>query len=407
MELLYGLVTLLGSIASQERATKDWPRWRGPHGDGICRETGLLKRWPDNGPPILWKVDLGGGYSSVTVAEGRLYTHTAKDKKVEIVLCLDAATGKEIWRYGYPCDYDRAVTLKDSDDTGPRATPTVDGDRVFTIGTTGVVLCLAAATGAKVWEHELQKIGARPCPLRGYCASPLVVGNHLYVQAAGRNGNSLVALDKKDGRLVWQSLDDPIGYATPIWFEHAGIAQVLFYNSRGLVAVAPEDGRLLWRYTWKLQPDNPCATPIYADGHVFASAGHGVGGVLLRLQDGKPETVWKSRAMQSKYSTAALYQGYLYGFSNSRLVCLELATGKPMWDRSGLGHGSLVIAEGHLILLGEAGDLVLAEATSKGFVEKGRCKPLDGACLSVPVVARGRLYVRHEWSLVALDLKEK
>jgi outer membrane protein assembly factor BamB len=402
------LLTLLLTIevtAAADVTPGDWPCWRGPHRDGRSRETGLLKTWPTQGPRLLWQVPLTGGYSSVAVAQGRLFAHTARNKKEEIVLCLDAATGNEIWRFTYPCDYDRCVTLKDSDDTGPRATPAVDGSRVYTIGTTGIMLCLETSTGMKVWERDLLKTAGRPCPLRGFCGSPLIVSDRIFVQTDGTKNNALVALDKRDGTIAWQTQSDQIGHATPIWFEYGGVAQILFFNPKGAVAVAAADGRLLWRYHWKMQPDNPCATPIFADGKVFLSAGHGVGSVVLRLaSDGKPELTWKSRVMQNRYSSSVFYQGYLYGFS-SRLQCVEFATGKLQWDRDGLGHGSLVVVDGHLLLLGEAGDLVLAEASPTSYVEKSRCKPLDGPCLTVPVVAGGRLYLRNERLLMALDLK--
>src|SRR5262249_16891518 len=225
----------------------DWPSWRGPHGDGISRETGILKTWPEEGLKVLWKAPLGGGYSSVAVAGGKLYTHTARDKKEEIVLCFDAASGKELWRYGYDCDYDKTL-LSEQFDHGPRSTPAVDGGRVYTLGATGVLLCLDAANGTKLWELDLPKMVAKRVTPFGYCGSPLVVGERLYVQAGGSKDNSILALNKQNGQVIWQSLNDRLSYSTPVWIEFNGAPQLVCFTSEGVVGVSPADGKALWRH---------------------------------------------------------------------------------------------------------------------------------------------------------------
>jgi outer membrane protein assembly factor BamB len=344
----------------------------------------------------------------VAVAQGRVFTHTARAKQEEIVLCLDAATGKELWRYTYACDYDKLVTLRENYDSGPRATPAVDGDCVYTIGTSGIILCLEAKTGKKVWQNDLLQIAGRRCPPQGYCSSPLVLGEHVYVHPGGNQGNSVAALNKRDGRLVWQALDDPPSYATPVGIEFNGTLQIVFFTGQAVVGVAAKDGQLLWRVEWRTEPPIHGATPIAAGGQVFISSNYGTGGALLRLRkDGNPDVVWKSRVMQNQYATCVLYQGHLYGFSGFRLRCVDFATGQSKWDKMGLGKGSLLIADGHLIILSEKGDLILAEATPKGYIEKSRCRPLRGACCSVPVLAGGRFFLRNEKEILALDLKER
>jgi outer membrane protein assembly factor BamB len=398
-------------IAAEERAANedDWPCWRGRHHDGISRETGLLKSWPTDGPRVLWKADLSGGFSGIAVAHGRLFTHTTKDKKEEIVVCFDAVNGKELWRYGYPCDYDRLVTLRENYDSGPRATPAVDSDFVYTIGTSGIVLCLEAATGKKVWERDLLQLAGRKCPPQGYCSSPLVVGEHVYVHPGGAKGSSVAALNKKDGSVVWQALDDEPSYASPIPVEFNGTLQIVYFTGQAVVGVAAKDGKLLWRHPWETEPPIHGATPIHADGQVFISSNYGTGAALLKLRkEGDPEQVWKSRSMQNQYATSVLYEGNLYGFSGFRLCCVDLATGATRWDKTGIGKGSLLIADGKLLILSERGDLILAEATAKAYTERSRCKPLPkGPCCTVPVLAGGRLYLRNEQTLVALELKEE
>jgi hypothetical protein len=388
----------------------DWPHWRGPHFDGVSRETGLLKEWPDGGPRVLWKVKLSGGYSSVAVAGGRLYTHTARDKKEECVLALDAASGKELWHTTYPCDYDRHVSLGEKYDSGPRATPAVDGDRVYTIGTTGIVLCLEAASGREVWRRELAALGNRTCPRQGYCASPLVIGDLLFVHPGGRKGNSVAALNKADGRLVWQALDDAISYSSPIRLD-GGEPCVLFLTANSVAVFTAKTGKLCWRYDLGRVdggPDDvmlPAATPLHTAGEVFVSSNL-MGGALLRLGDQRAaEKIWTSPIMRNAFATSVLYRDYLYGFAGSRLRCVEWATGKAVWSESGLGKGSVALADGQLIILTEAGELYLAEATPEGYRQMGHCQPLQGPCLTAPVIAGGRLFLRNERLLMALDLK--
>jgi hypothetical protein len=411
--LLLGVLFLAASPGRPTRAD-DWPCWRGPRGDGISRETGLLKEWPSGGPAQLWKAELSGGFSSVAVADGRLFTQT-KEKNQEVVVCLDAATGKDLWRYRYDCDYAAYPTFTGGampqSRTGPRATPTVEGDRVYTLGATGTLLCLEARTGKKLWQQELLKLAGIDCPKHGYNNCPLVVGDRVYVQPGGPQGKSVAALDRKDGAVVWQGLDDPIGESSPVWAEVGATPQVIFFTGTGAVGVAPKDGKLLWRYPWKTQYDLNIATPVYADGKVFVSSNYGTGGAVFRLKNGaEPETLWKGRAMQNHFSSSVLYEGHLYGFSEDRLRCVEFETGKVKWDQTGLGKGSLlVVADGRLIALGDHGQLVFARATPEGYSEISRCQVFDKDRLTwtVPVLSGGRLFVRHENALVALDLSGK
>jgi hypothetical protein len=335
-----------------------------------------------------------------------------KDNNQEVVVCLDAATGKDLWRYRYDCDYSAYPTFTGGgmpqSRTGPRATPAVDGDRVYTLGATGVLLCLEAAIGKKVWQQDLLQMGKLKVPNHGYCSCPLVVGDSVYVQPGGPGGRSLAALDKKDGTILWQALDDKVGQGTPVWVEGNGFPQVIFFTGVAVVGVAPKDGQLLWRHPWKTTFELNIATPLYSDGKVFISSNYGSGAALLRLTGKQePEVVWKEKSMQNHFSTSILYEGNLYGFSDDRFRCVDFTTGKVQWDKTGLGKGSLVLADGQLLVLGSNGQLVLVKATSDQYTEVSRCQVLDKAKLSwiVPVVSDGRLFVRNEWTLKALDLK--
>jgi len=391
-------------LAAAVRA-EDWPCWRGLHRDGISREVGLVKSWPETGPKVAWKRELTGGYSGAAVARGRLVTQT-EDKKEEIVLCLEAATGKPVWEYRYPCDYDQHPSLDQRFKGGPRSSPTIDGDRVYTLGTTGVLSCLDFQTGKPVWSSDLLKLAGRACPEFGYTGSPLVEGNLVFVHPGGQNGNSLAALDKRDGKLVWKAESDRVGYSSPLVIHVNGTPQVVYFTGTGVVAVTPADGKALWRYDWKTDYDLNTATPLYHDGKLFISSNYGHGAALLKVRaGGEPELLYKSLAMQNHYSTSVLLNGHLYGFSNDRLRCLDWETGAIKWDQRGLGRGSVLAADGRLILLGDQGDLVLAEAKPDAYVEQARWKALQGSCWTAPILANGLLYLRNENTLLAVDLR--
>jgi outer membrane protein assembly factor BamB len=399
------LVLVLFSLVPAERAAAgDWPTWRGPDRNGISQETGLLRSWPTGGPRVLWKAVLTGGYSSVVVADGRLFTQS-KDSDEDLVLCFDARTGRKLWERRYACNYADFPSLDKRFLTGPKTTPTVDGDRVYALGNTGRLQCFAVSDGRLIWERDLLKLAERSCPEYGYCNSPLIIGDRLFVHPGGPKGRSLAALNKRDGAILWTALDDRIGWATPVPIRIEGGLQIVYFTGQGAVGVSPETGKLFWRYDWKTQFDINAATPIYEDGCLFLSSNYGNGGVLLRLhRQEPPEVVWKNLAMQNHFSTSVFYQGHLYGFSTDRLRCVDFKTGQVKWDKGGLGKGSLLIADGLLVVLGEEGTLVLAEADAKAYVEKARRRVLTGRCWSVPVLAGGKLYVRNEKQLLALDL---
>ena len=404
--LVISLVLLIVPLVGAD----DWPNWRGPNHDGISRETGLLTAWPEQGPKVLWKVELIGGYSSVAVAGGRLFTQS-RDATDETVLCFDAASGTRLWEFRYPCDYeDHKEHLDQRFKSGPRATPAVDSGRVYTIGTAGDLFCLEAATGRKIWHRNLIQMARRTIPEYGYCNSPFIVGERLFVHPGGRSGDSIAALDKTDGSILWQSLDDKIGWATPIHyrFNPGAPGQLVYFTAFGPVAVSPDDGKLLWRHEWRTEFDLNVAAPIYSDGRLFISSNYGRGGALLRLvPHGNPEVVWQNQSMANHFSCSVLWDGHLYGFSNARLRCVEFDTGKIRWDKPGLGRGSLLLVDGHLIALGEDGTLVLAQAAPQEYVEKGRWQALEGTCWGVPVLANGRLYVRHDTRLLALEVAKR
>ncbi len=393
-------LVLLSCLLAGTALAADWPQFRGPNRDGISRETGLLTSWPAGGPKVLWKTLVGEGYSHLVVSKGRLFTLFGEGSS-DFAVAYDAATGKPLWRVPLGPKY------QDGQGNGPRSTPTVDGDMVYVLTAMGRLAALNAADGKKIWAHDLRaELGAEP-PQWGISTSPLVEGNLLLVDVGGSRGRSLAAFDKKTGKVVWSSQSELAGYSAPIAVTVGGVRQVIFFTGRALLAVAPKDGKLLWRVPWKTNYDVNAATPIFvAPDKLYVSSGYDTGAALFRIEvvDGRAgaDEVWRSRKMKNQFSSSVLHNGHLYGFDNSVLKCIVAATGEEKWQQSGFGHGSLILADGHLVVLSERGKLLLVEATPAGYREKGSSQPLSGKCWTAPTLANGRLYIRNEEELVAL-----
>ncbi len=411
---LLSLVLFLAILFSGEALSKkyfylnaaisagDWPQWRGPNRDGISAETGLLKSWPATGPKVLWRTGAGESYSAISVAQGRLYTLDGQSSN-EIALCLDANTGKEIWRTTID-------QLFDNDQGGgSRATPAVDGDLVYVLSAGGKLLALNTKDGKKAWSHDLVSEYGGRVPRWGISVSPLVEGNMLLVDVGGKSGHSVMAFNKASGAVVWKSETDIPGYSAPIAVTVNGVKQILVFTGSALVSLAPADGKLFWRYPWETSYDVNAATPVFIPGDkVFISSGYGKGGTLLQMQAaGNRVTVrdvWKSRDMKNHFSSSILYQNHLYGFDDAFLTCLDIATGEPKWQQRGFQKGSLIFADGHLVVLGERGNLALVEATPASYKEKGSVQILKGRCWTMPTLANGKLYLRNQSEMLCADV---
>jgi outer membrane protein assembly factor BamB len=394
-------LTLASCLLASTALAADWPQLRGPNRDGISRETGLLRSWPAGGPKTLWKVPIGEGFSHIAVAKGRLFTMYGQGDN-DFAAAYNAETGRPLWRVPLGRKY-----ISDQGN-GPRSTPVVDGDTVYVLSGRGQLAALKAADGKKVWEHDLQQeLGAEP-PQWGISTSPLIEGNLLLVDVGGSRGRSLVAFDKKTGKTAWTSQNEPAGYSAPIAITVGGVRQVVFFTGRSVLAVAPKDGKLLWRVPWKTDWDVNAATPIFVPpDKLYISSGYDTGAALFRIEvtDGRvgADQVWQNPRMKNQFSSSVLHNGHIYGFDNSVLKCLVAATGEEKWKESGFGHGSLILADGHLIVLSERGKLSLVEATPAGYREKGNSQPLSGKCWTAPTLANGRLYLRNEEDLLALN----
>jgi outer membrane protein assembly factor BamB len=389
------------AAAAPARAA-DWPMFRGPGAAGVSPETGLLAAWPAEGPRQLWRVPLGEGYSALSVAGGRVYTLFA-DADDELVVALDAATGKELWRHRLDAKY------FDGQGNGPRSTPTVEHGTVYAYGARAKLAALDAESGRVLWTQDLKRaFGARP-PQWGVSASPRVVGDLLLVDAGGRDGASIVALDRRSGVVKWTAGDDLQGYSVPLVVEIGGRRMAVFFTGTKLVGLDPADGEILWSTGWETSYDVNAAAPVFVPpNRIFVSSGYGVGAALfeVKVQGARASVaeVWRTKRMKNQFSSSVYHDGHLYGFDDSILKCLDAATGEETWKARGFGHGSLMLADGRLYVLSDRGTLALVEARPDAYTEVARFDPLDGKCWTMPSLASGRLFLRDEEEVVAYDV---
>jgi outer membrane protein assembly factor BamB len=414
--MLLTVSLLSASIAQAQLKANpgDWPAWRGPNRTGVSAETGLLKEWPKEGPKLLWKATgLGGGYSTPSVAGGRVYAMGSRGEE-EYVMALDAGDGRMLWSTKVG-----AVGVNDGPNyPGPRSTPTVEQDALYTLGSDGDVVCVDPATGKIRWHHHLGKDFEGRRDTWAYCESPLI-DDDVLICTPGGDKATLIALNKKDGSVIWKAMvpeGNFAGYASAIVAEIDGVKQYIQFLGAGVVGVSARDGRFLWRYDRNVGGQS-CGTPIFHDGCVFTSAsgtGNSGGDALLRLSvHGDAVTakeVYYGRKMTNHHGGVVRLGDYLYGTGGAALVCLEFKTGDVKWKERGVGKGSVVAADGHLYVRGERGTVALVEAVPTGYKEKGRFQQPYRSRFNAfphPVVAGGRLYLRDEDVLLCYDIKAK
>lgn len=400
------LMMSLSPMTTGAPAAGDWPQWRGPDRTGVSQEKGLLKQWPASGPRKNWSIsNLGEGYGSLAIQGERIFVQ-GTNRNASVVFSLNRADGKMVWSaaLGPKVDEGRG--------NGPRSTPTIDGDRIYVLTENGDLACLRGRDGSRVWSKNILREFGGDNPHWLISESPLIDGNRVIVSPGGK-GAGIVALDKMTGKTVWTSseLNDGAGYASCIIADVGGVKTIMNFTSRAAVGVRASDGKLMWRYDRAANNTANCTTPVYLNNKVFFSSAYGTGAALLDLtpQGGevKAREVYFTRDMQNHHGGVVLVNGYIYGFSNSILTCIEFATGKKMWSDRSVGKGALTYADGMLFLMGENNLVGLAEATPSGYKEKGRFSIADSGKPSWahPVVAGGKLYIRNQGELAAYDVK--
>ncbi|MDA7510780.1 PQQ-like beta-propeller repeat protein [bacterium] len=420
----------------------DWPQWFGPNRDGIWRETGIIDRFPNSGPKVVWRTPIGAGYSGAAVAKGKVYItdrqpdsdrnregqKASRNPGTDRVLCLDEKTGEIMWKHAYRSDYTVSYP------SGPRATPAVDGNKVYSLGTEGNLLCLSTEEGDIVWKKSLKNDYNPKTQVWGHAASPLVDGDQVIVIPGGSN-TTVVALDKKTGAERWRSLStrDP-GYCHPIIIESAGIRQLIIWHPESINSLNPETGEIYWTIPWSIRAGLTIATPRFQGNRLFLSSFYN-GSTLLQLGDTKPtaEIIWQSKKaserdtteLHSIISTPVVAGPYVYGIcSYGQLRCIKTDSGERVWETfAATTSGSpvrwatafITPNQDRYFLFNESGDLIIADLTPKKYDELDRVnllKPTNGdargrlVVWSQPAYANKHIIVRNDEEIIRVSLEQ-
>ncbi|HWG47606.1 MAG TPA: PQQ-binding-like beta-propeller repeat protein [Gemmataceae bacterium] len=386
----------------------DWPQFLGPQRNGASTETGLLQTWGDKGPPVLWQKDIGEGFSAPVVAGDRLILfHRVGDE--EVVACLDAASGKELWKHTTPTKYEDPL----GKGNGPRSTPVIADGRVYTLSPGGALQCLKLADGKAVWRRELLEDYTVPQSFFGVGTSPILEGKQILVNVGAKDAG-IVAFDKDTGKEVWKATGDGASYSSPIAATIDGVRHVIFFTRQGIVSLNPATGDVRFSKRWRsrMNASVNAATPVVVGDQLFFTSCYDTGAILVRAKKDSLEELWSNdRSLSCHFGTPVVHDGCLYGFhgrqeTGTEMRCVDLKTGRVRWSKEGFGCGSMILAEGNLIVLSEGGELVLVECKSDKYREKARAAVLTGPCRASMALANGRLYARDNKKLVCWKMKK-
>ena len=421
------------AIAPLPLPADEWPQWMGPGRDNVWREDGVLEALPAAGPRVVWRVPIAGGYAGAAVAGGRVFVTdyvTAADVKVanferktstgtERVLCLDEATGQLLWKHEYPVTYTIAYPA------GPRCTPTVDGDRVYTLGAEGDLFCFDAATGKVVWSRDLKKDYATKAALWGWASHPLVDGEKL-ICIAGTDAAHAVAFDTRTGKELWRAGTAPEqGYVPPSIIEAAGVRQLVLVKPDGVYAVDPDTGKLLWETPYNADNGSIIMTPVRIGDHLYVGGYQGKN-LLLKLKADAPgvDVVWRNKPKQGISAVNVqpfVADGIVYGFHESgELRAMRIPEGDFAWRGGGplgarpQGSGTAFITRhrDRFFLFTETGDLVIAKLTPAGYEELSRAHLIEPTNVAfgrpvvwcAPAYANRSIVVRNDAEIIRVSL---
>ncbi len=380
----------------------DWPQYRGPSADGIAAATdGSIK--PEGKLKVHWKVPTALGFSSFSVADGRVLT-LVSDGDAEVLVALKEASGKEIWRAKLGSNKYRggggAGTKDNRGGDGPRTTPTIDGDLVYAYDAAMNLACFNTAGGSEVWRHNIVAEFAGRNITWQNATAPVIHEELLFISGGGP-GESMLAFDKRTGAVKWKTGDEKMTHATPVIRTINGKTQIIFYMQSGLVSVNPKNGKTFWRAPFDYRTSS-AASPVVENDLVYCSAGYGVGAGVFRVNDSdSPEEIWKTpNRLMNHWSTPVVVDGHLYGiykfkkYGRAPLQCVELKTGEIKWSQNNFGPGNCILVGDQLAVLSDAGELVIVQATPDQYKELAREKVLDGKCWSMPAFSDGKIYIR-------------
>jgi outer membrane protein assembly factor BamB len=432
---LFCLVVALAAVWVSRGLADDWPQWLGPERDDVWRESGIVDRFPDGGPPVRWRVSIHAGYSGPAVADGRVLVtdHAlAPDAKVaknamqmvnapgkERVLCLNESNGKLLWEHQYDCYY------KVSYGSGPRTTPLIKDGKVYTLGTMGDLRCLQIEDGKLVWSHDFKKDYQAKVPMWGFSGHPLLDGQKLICMVGGP-GSTVVAFDKDNGREIWKALTcKQLGYSPPVIYEAGGKRQLIVWHAESVNGLDPETGKVYWTQPMETYSGMAISTPRKLGDHLFLTSTYNHS-TMLRLDEGHPAATvaWKGdkkKSFDSVFGTPYLEDGYVYGTgSDGQLHCLKVDSGERVWSsykpnrgkRAQCGDVFIVKNGDRFFLFNDQGDLIIARLSPKGYEEISRAHVIDttndafgrAVVWSHPAFADRSIFVRNDKEIICYSL---
>ncbi|WP_417850993.1 PQQ-binding-like beta-propeller repeat protein [Thalassoglobus sp.] len=393
------LFVLVCSLSFAEE--RSWPQWMGPNHDGISTETNWSTDWPTSGLPVAWKREIGIGFSSISIDDGRLFTMGHVNGE-EYVYCMSEQNGEILWSHKYPCQL-----VDNLHEGGPGSTPTIHDGLVYTVGREGQLFCFEAETGKIIWQKDLQKDLDVILPEWGFTSSAYIYKDQILLEA-GR----VVSYHKLTGEKKWQSSQHTAGYGSAALMKEDEQSYIVTLDCDALRVYAADSGQEIAQTPWESPFRTNSTTPIVQGNLIYISAGYNVGCALYRWTGSDLEQVYKNRGMRNHFNNSILLDGNLYGFDGNsnlgrvvQLTCMNMKTGEIAWKQRGMGCGSLMIVDGKLLALSEDGDLILAKATPESFQEIARVPFLSGRCWTVPIFLNGRIYGRNaSGTLVAVNV---
>jgi outer membrane protein assembly factor BamB len=383
----------------------DFPQFHGPWRDGVLERNDLETDWQRHAPRRLWRQPIGKGWSGFAVVGPHAVTQEQRGDH-ELVSCYERTTGELLWVHSDLARHDDPLG-----GPGPRATPTIDRGRVFTLGGTGLLNGLDLESGELLWSVDVLTDNSASAPPYGVAASPLVLGDQVIVPAGGPEGRSLVAYDTETGERLWSGGDHRAAYSSPLFATLVGREQIVLLNGSHLVGHSAKDGSLLWQYAWPGGTENVSQPVILPEDRVFLSTGYGIGGKSFRIVEEAgslaAELEWESRSLKAKFTNVVERDGYLYGLDDGIMACIDSRTGDRVWKGGRYGHGQILLVGDVLLVQAESGEVVLVRATPDGHHELARLEALEGKTWNSPALAGQHLLVRNDREAACYELSTR
>ncbi len=396
--LITSLMILFLAFNISTGLAADWPYWRGPNKNNISEEIGWNPEALKKGTKILWKKNVGQGYSCFSIKNDLLYT-MGYNKNKNTIYCLNAKTGKEVWKHTHACNK--------GDYIGPKSTPVIDGSYVYSLSQMGHLFCMDVKTGKIKWKKHIVDDFKTVMPRWNFSSSPNIHGDIIYINA-GKHG---MAINKKTGKPAWTSGSEKGNYSTPEIFKMNNILYSAVFGEKDLFCVNAKTGKALWSYPWETSWDVNASDPIYFNKRLFISSGYKTGCALFDISKGKPKLLWQNKNMSCHFQTPVIIDKYLYGVDgnagNGKLKCLDIGTGKVKWSKN-TDFGSLIAVNDHLIVINENGDLFIVKVSSKSYREISKASGLlKKLCWTPPVLCNGIIYIRNDQGdIAAVDVRK-